>query len=133
MLFLFFQKNTAKLNICSCYHDYSRVILSYLPVFLNRIVMYFCYLVDGVRFADMYLKGEVYTFKSIRVYACILVAIIAILGLNFISILVHQNIRLPFSGFSVYRIKTFVFALLAMLAGIWNKLNWFGFNKTFEF
>jgi hypothetical protein len=89
--------------------------------------------VDGVRFADMYLKGEVYTFKSIRVYACILVAIIAILGLNF-----YINFSIPkyttTLSFSVYRIKTFVFALLAMLAGIiWNKLNWFGFNKTFEF
>lgn len=109
--------------------------LSYLiyPFFLNRIVMYFAIWWTGVQFADMYLKEEIYTFKSIKVYAYILVAIIAILGLNFYinfkytKIYDHSLVAFPF-----IELGHFVFVLLAMFVGIiWNKLNWFGFNKIF--
>jgi peptidoglycan/LPS O-acetylase OafA/YrhL len=110
-------------------------VVSYLiyPVILNRIVMYFAIWWIGVRLADVYLKGEIYTFKSIKLSACILVAIIAILGLNFYINFKHTKIYdYPLVAFPFIELRHFVFALLAMLAGIiWNKLNWFGFNKIF--
>jgi peptidoglycan/LPS O-acetylase OafA/YrhL len=109
--------------------------LSYLiyPFFLNRILMYFAIWWTGVRFADTYIKGERYTFKSIKVYAYILVAIITILGLNFYMNFKYTKIYdYPLVAFPFIELRNFVFALFAMIAGIiWNKLNWFGFNKIF--
>jgi len=136
MLFFVLAKKIkpSKLNIW-VYIITIMAVLSYLiyPSFLNQFVMYFAIWWTGVQFADMYLKEEIYSFKSIKVYAYILVATIAILGLNFYinfkytKIYDHSLVAFPF-----IELGHFVFVLLAMFVGIiWNKLNWFGFNKIF--
>jgi peptidoglycan/LPS O-acetylase OafA/YrhL len=109
--------------------------LSYLiyPFILNRVVMYFAIWWIGVRFADIYLKGEIYTFKSIKIYGYVLIFMIAILGLNFYINLEYTKVYdYPLVAFPFVELRHFVFAFLAMIAGvIWSKLNWFGFNKIF--
>jgi len=109
--------------------------LSYLiyPFFLNRILMYFAIWWIGVRFADTYLKVELYTFKSIKVYSYVLISILAILGVNFYINFEYTKIyNYPLVAFPFIELRHFVFAILAMFAGIiWNKLHWFGFNNIF--
>lgn len=109
--------------------------VSYLfyPFILNRIVMYFAIWWIGVRFADIYLKGEAYTFKSMQKYSYVLLFIIALLGLNFyINFNDTKIYAYPLVAYPFIALRHFVFAFLAMLAGItWNKLNWIGFDKIF--
>ena len=109
--------------------------ISYLiyPFILNRVVMYFAIWWIGVRFADIYLKGDVYTFKSIKMYSYVLIAIITILGINFyINFEATKKYDYPLVAYPFIELRNFVFAFLAMFVGIiWNKLNWFGFNKLF--
>tara|TARA_B100000809_G_scaffold169704_1_gene167069 strand:- start:15424 stop:16497 length:1074 start_codon:yes stop_codon:yes gene_type:complete len=110
-------------------------VLSYLiyPFILNRIVMYFAIWWIGVRFADIYLKGETYTFKSIKIYAYVLISIIAVLGLNlYINFEYTKVYDYPLVAFPFIELRHFVFAFFAMITGIiWNKLNWFGFKNMF--
>ncbi len=109
--------------------------ISYLiyPFILNRVVMYFAIWWIGVRFADIYLKGDVYTFKSIKMYSYVLIAIITILGINFyINFEATKKYDYPLVAYPFIELRNLVFAFLAMFVGIiWNKLNWFGFNKLF--
>lgn len=109
--------------------------ISYLiyPFILNRILMYFAIWWIGVRFADIYLKGEAYTFKSIRGYAYVLSFIIALLVLNFYINFEYTKVYdYPLVAFPFIGLRHFIFAFLVMLAAIiWNNLKWFGFNKIF--
>lgn len=109
--------------------------LSYLiyPFFLNRIVMYFAIWWIGVRFADMYLKGEVFSFKSIRIYSYVLVSIIALLGLNFYLNFEYTKVySYPLVAYPFIELRHFVFALLAMFGAIvWINSKKLGFNKIF--
>jgi peptidoglycan/LPS O-acetylase OafA/YrhL len=109
--------------------------ISYLfyPFILNRIIMYFAIWWIGVRFAEIYLKGEIYTFTSIKNYAYILLFILGILGLNlYINFEYTKVYNYPLVAFPFIELRHFTFAFLAMFAGvIWNKLNWFGFDELF--
>lgn len=109
--------------------------ISYLiyPFILNRIVMYFAIWWIGVRFAETYLKGEVYRFTSIKKYAFILLFILGLLGLNlYINFEYTKIYDYPLVAFPFIELRHFTFAFLAMFAGVvWNKLNWFGFDKLF--
>lgn len=109
--------------------------ISYLfyPFILNRIVMYFAIWWIGVNFAETYLHGETYTFASIKKYAYILLFILGILGLNlYINFEYTKVYDYPLVAFPFIELRHFTFAFIAMFAGvIWNKLNWFGFDKLF--
>lgn len=103
------------------------------PFFLNRIVMYFAIWWTGVRFAEIYLKGAIYSFKSIEAHAYTLITIIALLGLNlYINFEYTKVYNYPLVAYPFIELRNFVFAFLAMFAAIiWNNLNWFGFNRVF--
>lgn len=109
--------------------------LSYLiyPFFLNRVVMYFAIWWIGVRFADIYLKEERFTFKSIRLYAYVLVLMIAVLGLNFYLNFNYTKVyAYPLVAYPFIEVRHFVFALLAMFGAVlWINSNKFGFNRVF--
>jgi peptidoglycan/LPS O-acetylase OafA/YrhL len=109
--------------------------VSYLiyPFFLNRILMYFAIWWLGVRFADIYLKGELYAFKTVKIYSYVLISIIALLGINFYINFDYTKIySYPLVAYPFIELRHFVFAFLAMFGGIiWNRLNWLGFNKIF--
>jgi peptidoglycan/LPS O-acetylase OafA/YrhL len=109
--------------------------VSYLiyPFILNRIVMYFAIWWIGVRLADVYLKVETYSFKSIEMYSYVLISILALLGLNFYINFGYTKVYdYPLVAYPFIELRHFVFAFLAMFGGIiWNKLNWFGFNNIF--
>ncbi|WP_147676378.1 acyltransferase family protein [Algibacter pacificus] len=109
--------------------------VSYLiyPFFINRIVMYFAIWWIGVRFADIYMKGVHFTFKSIKNYAYILITIITLLALNlYINFNYTKVYNYPLVAYPFIELRHFVFAFLAMFASIiWNGWNWFGFNEIF--
>ncbi len=109
--------------------------ISYLfyPFILNRIVMYFAIWWIGVRFAETYLNNKTYTFSAIKNYAYFLLIILGLLGLNlYINFKYTKIYDYPLVAFPFVELRHFTFAFIAMFAGVlWNKLNWFGFNKLF--
>lgn len=138
MLFILLVKkiSSSKLNTWVNILTISATV-SYLiyPFFLNRIIMYFAIWWIGVRLADIYLKGETFTFKSIKKYSYVLLSIIALLGINlFMNFEYTKVYDYPLVAYPFVELRHFVFAFLAMFGGIiWNKLNWFGFDKVFGF
>ncbi|MDP5106344.1 MAG: acyltransferase [Polaribacter sp.] len=136
MLFILFLKNipASKLNvwinICTITAAVSYLIY---PFFINRIVMFFAIFWIGVRLAETYLKGEVYTFNSIKKYSYVLLLIIALLAINlYLNFEYTKTYDYPLVAYPFVALRNFVFAFLAMYSGIvWNKLNWFGFDKVF--
>lgn len=103
------------------------------PFIVNRLVMYFAIWWIGVLFADIYLKKETYSIKSIMPYAYVLFAIAAILGLN---LYIHYNYTkiytYPLVAYPFIELRHFVFAIMVMFgAVIWKNLNWWGFNAAF--
>jgi peptidoglycan/LPS O-acetylase OafA/YrhL len=136
MIFIAFSKKIkpAKINFWVIIFTITATV-SYLiyPFFLNRIVMYFAIWWVGVRFADIYLNGERYTFKSVKKYAYVLISIIALLGLNLYMNFEYTKVYdYPLVAYPFIELRHFVFAFLAMFAGIiWNNFNWFGFNAVF--
>lgn len=109
--------------------------ISYLfyPFIINRIVMYFAIWWIGVKFAETYLNGDSYTFASIKKYAYILLFILGVLGLNlYINFEYTKVYDYPLVAYPFVELRHFTFAFIAMFTGvIWNKLNWFGFDKLF--
>lgn len=101
------------------------------PFFLNRVVMYFAIWWIGVRFADLYLKGEAFTYKSIRIYAYVLVSIIALLGLNFYINFGYTKVYdYPLVAYPFIELRHFVFAIIAMFGAIvWINAKTLGFDK----
>lgn len=110
--------------------------LSYLiyPFFINRILMYFAIWWIGVRFANIYMKGAHFTFKSIKTYAYVLMTIIVLLGINlYLNFNYTEVYNYPLVAYPFIELRHFVFAFLAMFASlIWNKFDWFGFYKIFS-
>lgn len=109
--------------------------LSYLiyPFIINRLVMYFAIWWIGVQFATIYLRDGKFTFKAISSFAYVLLGIIAILGLNFYLNFSYTKVySYPLVAYPFVELRHFVFAFLLLFASIiWNKYNWFGFNKIF--
>ncbi|WP_439131693.1 acyltransferase family protein [Polaribacter sp.] len=109
--------------------------ISYLfyPFILNRIVMYFAIWWIGVRFAETYLNNKTYTFSAIKNYTYILLIILGLLGLNlYINFEYTKTYKYPLVAFPFVELRHFTFAFIAMFTGVlWNKLNWFGFDKLF--
>lgn len=136
MLFfaLYEKRNPNKLNTWVNIFTITAAV-SYLiyPVIINRIVMYFAIWWIGARLADVYLKGETYTFKSIETYSYVLISILVLLGLNYYINFGYTKVHdYPLVAYPFIALRHFVFAFLAMFGGIiWNKLNWFGFNNIF--
>ena len=95
--------------------------------------MYFAIWWTGVRFAEIYLKGAIYSFKSIEAHAYTLITIITLLGLNlYINFEYTKVYNYPLVAYPFIELRNFVFAFLAMFAAIiWNNLKWFGFNRVF--
>lgn len=103
------------------------------PFFVNRLVMYFAIWWIGVRFADTYIKGEEYSFKSIQPYAYVLFSITALLGLNlYIHYSYTKVYSYPLVAYPFIELRHFVFATMVMFGAVaWKKINWAGFNTCF--
>lgn len=108
---------------------------SYLiyPFFINRLAMYFAIWWIGVRFADTYLKGADFSFKSIQPYAIVLFIITALLGLNlYLNYSYTKIYSYPLVAYPFIELRHFVFAGMVMFGAVaWKKLNWVGFNAIF--
>jgi len=108
---------------------------SYLiyPFVLNRLVMYFAIWWIGARFADTYMKGEKYSFKSVMPYFYVLLTITAILGLNlYLNYSYTEIYDYPLVAFPFIELRHFVFSIMVMFGAIaWKNINWFGFNFFF--
>ncbi|MFT3704731.1 MAG: acyltransferase [Agriterribacter sp.] len=109
--------------------------VSYLiyPFIINRLAMYFAIWWIGVRFADIYLKKEAYSFKNIMPYAYVLFTIAAILSLN---LYIHFNYTkvytYPLVAYPFVELRHFVFAIVVMFGAIlWQYFKWYGFNAVF--
>lgn len=109
--------------------------LSYLiyPFIVNRLIMYFAIWWIGVRFADIYIKGETFSLKAIVPYATVLVAITAILGLNLYLNFEYTKIyTYPLVAYPFIELRHFVFAIMVLFGAIiWNSWKWIGFNTIF--
>lgn len=108
---------------------------SYLvyPFIVNRLAMYFAIWWIGVRFAEIYIKGEKYSIKSILPYGYVLLIITAILGLNlYLHYGYTKTYTYPLVAYPFIELRHFVFAILVMFgAVIWHNLHWRGFNTLF--
>lgn len=108
---------------------------SYLvyPFIANRLAMYFAIWWIGVRFADIYIKGEKYSIKSILPYGYVLFIITAILGFNlYLHYEYTKTYTYPLVAYPFIELRHFVFAILVMFgAVIWHNLHWRGFNAVF--
>lgn len=108
---------------------------SYLiyPFFLNRVLMYFAVWWIGVRFAEIYLKGRIYSFKTIALQTYALLTIIVLLGINlYLNFQYTKLYAYPLVAYPFIELRNFVFAFLAMFAAlIWNNFNWYGFTSVF--
>jgi len=106
--------------------------LTYLiyPFIVNRLIMYFAIWWAGVRFAEIYIKKEEYTFKAI---------IPQLITISIISTILAFNLQLNFEYTKIYayplvaypfvELRHFIFALLVLIASIlWKRLHWIGFN-----
>lgn len=136
MIFVFLVKKIAPDKINSWVTTITIIAtLSYLvyPFFLNRILMYFVIWWIGVQFADIYLKGGIYSFKTIAMQAYVLLTIIALLGINlYLNFAYTKVYAYPLVAYPIIELRNFVFAFLAMFGAIvWNNFNWFGFNSIF--
>ncbi|MFT5250566.1 MAG: peptidoglycan/LPS O-acetylase OafA/YrhL [bacterium] len=109
--------------------------ISYLiyPFFLNRILMYFAIWWVGMQLAEIYLKGAIYSFKSIVTSIYLLLVVIVLLGLNlYLNFEYTKVYDYPLVAYPFIELRNFIFAFLAMSGAIiWNKLNWFGFKAVF--
>lgn len=108
---------------------------SYLvyPFIINRLAMYFAIWWIGVRFADIYLNKEQYSFKTIMPYTYVLIAITAILSLN---LYLHFNYTkvysYPLVAYPFVELRHFVFAIMVMFGAlVWQHFKWYGFNVAF--
>jgi len=103
------------------------------PFIVNRLAMYFAIWWIGVRFADIYLKKEKYTIKSIMPYAYVLFTITALLALNlYIHFSYTKVYSYPLVAYPFIELRHFVFAIMVMFGAIiWENLNWRGFNSLF--
>ncbi|MBS1510979.1 MAG: acyltransferase [Bacteroidetes bacterium] len=108
---------------------------SYLiyPFIINRLLMYFAIWWIGVRFADIYLDKESYSFKAIQGHVAVLLIIIALLGLNLYLHFSYTKIyTYPLVAYPFIELRHFVFALFVMMgAVVWNHCKWVGFNSIF--
>lgn len=109
--------------------------LSYLiyPFIINRIAMYFAIWWIGVQFADIYLKGEIYSVKAVKPYAFVLGIIIVILSLNFFLNFSYTKIyTYPLVAYPFIELRHFIFAFMVLFGAIiWHRWNWIGFNNLF--
>lgn len=109
--------------------------ISYLfyPFIINRLIMYFAIWWTGARFADLYLKGDHITYKAMLPYAYVLIAITAILGLNFYINYEYTKIySYPLVAYPFIELRHFIFTIMLLFISItWKNLNWIGFNIMF--
>ncbi len=103
------------------------------PFFLNRLVMYFGIWWIGVLFAEMYLKGEEITLRSLFPYTYVLMGATALLGLNlYIHFSYTKVYSYPLVAYPFVELRHFLFAFFVMFgAVIWHRLRWVGYNPVF--
>jgi peptidoglycan/LPS O-acetylase OafA/YrhL len=103
------------------------------PFIVNRLAMYFAIWWIGVRFADIYIKGQKYSIRSVLPYGYVLFAVAAILGLNlYIHFSYTKLYSYPLVAYPFIELRHFVFAILILFgAVVWQNLKWPGFNMIF--
>jgi peptidoglycan/LPS O-acetylase OafA/YrhL len=108
--------------------------VSYLiyPFIVNRLLMYFAIWWIGVRFAEMYIKGATFSFRSVLPYAWVLGTIAGILGLNlYIHYSFTKIYSYPLVAYPFVELRHFVFAIVVLFGAIaWKQFHWFGFRQT---
>ncbi|SDX07854.1 Peptidoglycan/LPS O-acetylase OafA/YrhL, contains acyltransferase and SGNH-hydrolase domains [Lutibacter oricola] len=136
MLFIFLTKKISKTKINTLVNIIVIVAaISYLiyPFIVNRIAMYFAIWWIGVKFADIYLTGGKYSFKSMLPYAYVVALIITILGLNFYLNFSYTKIyKYPLVAYPFVELRHFIFSFIIMFGAIiWHRWHWIGFNNIF--
>ena len=111
----------------------SAITYLFYPFILNRLAKYFAIWWTGARFADLYLKGENITYKVMLPYAYVLIAITAILGLNFYLNYAYTKIySYPLVAYPFIELRHFIFTIMLLFIAItWKNWNWIGFNVVF--
>ncbi len=104
------------------------------PFIVNRLVMYFAIWWTGVRFAEIHLNKEAFTFKSVMPHGIVLVSITAILSLNlYINYAYTKIYTYPLVAYPFVEVRHFVFAVMVMYGAVlWKQLKWVGFNILFN-
>jgi peptidoglycan/LPS O-acetylase OafA/YrhL len=102
------------------------------PNMVFRTLMYFGMWWCGVALADLYLRGARIDFAAIRLPLATLLAIDAILAVNFW----WRIDLLPAGSLSTYpfiELRHFAFATVALVAAVgWHRLGWIGFDTVFR-
>lgn len=136
MLYFFLAKNMnpAKLNrwVSITVITAAATYLLY-PFIVNRLAMYFGIWWIGVRFADTYIKGEKYTFRSVLPYGYVLSAVTLLLSVNlYIHFSYTKVYSYPLVAYPFIELRHFVFAIMVMFGAVaWQNLKWYGFNRLF--
>lgn len=104
------------------------------PFIINRLVMYFSIWWVGVRFAEMYLNNQAFTFKAVLPHGIVLVSIIALLSLNlYLNFSYTKIYTYPLVAYPFVELRHFVFTIMVMYGAVlWKKINWVGFNVLFN-
>jgi peptidoglycan/LPS O-acetylase OafA/YrhL len=136
MLFYFLTKKIPEMKLNRWVYAVTiAAAVTYLvyPFIVNRLVTYFAIWWIGVRFAEIYLRQEEFTFRSIMPQSLVLLVITMILGLNlYIHFESTKIYSYPLVAYPFIELRHFVFAQMVMYGAIiWKKLNWFGFNLMF--
>lgn len=109
---------------------------SYLiyPFIVNRLIMYFAIWWTGVRFAEIYLNKEAFTFRAVLPQGIVLISITAILSLNlYLNYSFTKIYTYPLVAYPFVEVRHFVFAIMVMYGAVlWKQLKWVGFNVVFN-
>lgn len=110
--------------------------VSYLiyPFIVNRLLMYFAIWWTGVRIAELYLKKEPITYKSMLPHFGLLTGISLILGLNLYLHFSYTKVyTYPLVAYPFVELRHFVFTVVVLFAAIlWKNLNWIGYKQFLE-
>ena len=100
------------------------------PDFISRVLMYFSLWWAGVELADMYLKQTEFKLKNFKLPLFVLMIITSILLIKVLMVYKVDELH----GLGVHPIlefRHFVFGIIAIiLAFIWKKSQWIGFDVT---
>lgn len=113
----------------------SAISYVFYPNFINRELMYFAIWWTGVDLAKLYIQQEEINFRSIRLMMISLMIICLILLINIYRQGVLGNISNPgaISEHPWLEFRHFIFTtFIILLAVLWKKIGWIGFDVIFK-
>jgi len=97
------------------------------PNFINNELMYLVIWWVGADMAKLYLQKQEINLRSLFIPLMALTGVILILIIN---VMVHDH-HVPSGVYPFLELRHFAFALATVVvAVIWKKINWLGFNST---